>query len=84
MVNRKLKGLRVTYGENQQDVADLLGIGETAYNMKETGKRNFTPKEMKILMIHYKLTPEQFIDVFFDFEVHTKETEKAEEAEQVG
>lgn len=76
MTNLKLKGLRVTYGKNQDDMAKLLSIPVSGYNMRENGKRMFTLPEVKKLMIHFKLTPEQVVDIFFDFEVNMNETEE--------
>ena len=49
----KLKGKRVEKGLNQNDIAKMLNMATSTYNMKENGIREFTMTEcieiMKIL-----------------------------------
>lgn len=46
----KLRGKRVEYGYSQQAMAKLLGISTNAYNLKETGKREFRMGEIDLLL----------------------------------
>jgi len=78
--NLKLKGLRVSKGKTQQDIAKVLGISETAYNMKERGYREFTRPEIKKLYKFFELTPVELIDIFFADEVHAKGTKRTKPA----
>lgn len=46
----KLKGKRVEHGYSQHELAKLLGISTNAYNLKETGKREFRMSEIDLLL----------------------------------
>ena len=41
----KLKGKRVEKGYNQTDMAKLLNMATSTYNLKENGIREFTARE---------------------------------------
>lgn len=45
MVNRKLKSLRVRYGDTQEELSQFLGIRINTYNWKENGRTKFTLDE---------------------------------------
>ena len=46
----KLRGKRVEHGYSQHELAKLLGISTNAYNLKETGKREFRMSEINLLL----------------------------------
>lgn len=58
----KLRGKRVEKGYSQADLAKLLGISTNAYNLKETGKREFRMSEINLLLELLDITYE---DIFF-------------------
>ena len=57
----KLRGKRVEYGYSQQDLAKKLEISTNAYNLKETGKREFRMSEINLLLELFNCTYE---DIF--------------------
>lgn len=59
MVNNTLKGLRISKRYNQTQMAELLGIGLTAYNQKENGIREFTIEEIKKMVEIFGVTFEE-------------------------
>ena len=61
MINHKLKSLRVEKNLNQNQMAELLGIGVVAYNLKENGQREFKIEEIKKLIDYFGVT---FEDIF--------------------
>ena len=44
--NLKLRGLRVSKGYTQEDVAKMMGVNRNTYSSKEQGKKDFTASEM--------------------------------------
>lgn len=46
----KLRGKRVEKGYRQKDLAKLLHISTNAYNLKESGKREFRMSEINMLL----------------------------------
>jgi putative transcriptional regulator len=62
----KLKGLRAERGLTQLDMAKKLGISETSYVLRETGKREFKLSEMGIISTYFGLSIE---DIFFPAKV---------------
>lgn len=77
MIDRlKLKGMRVTKDKKQQDVARVLGISVSAYNMKENCKREFSRQEIKALFKYFELTAIELVDIFFAEKVHVKRNAK--------
>ena len=67
MVLTKLRGKRVEYGYSQKDLASKLGISTNAYNLKETGKREFRMSEIDLLLELLNCTYE---DIFFQAKVN--------------
>jgi len=63
-VNYLLKGKRVSHNQTQQEIAQILGICEAAYNMKECGVRKFKLQEAETLAILFKLSPIEFVEIF--------------------
>lgn len=62
MINRKLKSLRVKYGDTQTDLAEFLGIRVSTFNFKENGKSEFTLSEAYKISQKYNCTIEE---IFF-------------------
>lgn len=62
-MNKKLKGMRVSKGLLQTDMAKILNIGISTYICKENGKREFTLEEIYKLMNYFNC---EFEDLFMD------------------
>lgn len=54
------------HGDRQAEVAKVLGVSESTFNLKLSGKRDFKVSEAKCLAKRYDLTPEEICEVFFD------------------
>ena len=46
----KLKGVRNENNLTQKDMADLLGVNQDTYGMKERGERDFTVSEVNTIL----------------------------------
>ena len=46
----KLKGIRNENNLTQRDMADLLGVSQDTYGMKERGERDFTVSEVNTIL----------------------------------
>lgn len=57
----KLKGKRVEKGLNQTEIAKLIGMATSTYNMKENGIREFSMSECIEIM---KVLDCKFEDIF--------------------
>lgn len=57
----KLKGKRVEKGLTQTDIAKLIGMATSTYNMKENGSREFSMSECIEIM---KVLDCKFEDIF--------------------
>lgn len=57
----KLKHYRMIAGYTQKDIAELLGIKQNSYSMKESGKRKFTIEEIAKLKDILKLETDVLI-----------------------
>lgn len=57
----KLKGKRVEKGYNQEEMAKLLGMATSTYNLKENGKLEFSMTECIEIM---KILDSKFEDIF--------------------
>lgn len=57
----KIRGLRAEKGLNQDDLAEVLGISTTSYNLKEQGKRQFTVNELGKIARYFDVE----VDVLF-------------------
>jgi len=62
MKHMKLKALRVEHGYNQKDIAKILEIGESTYNLKENGRLDFTQTEIEKLMQFFQ---KAYNEIFF-------------------
>lgn len=58
----KLKGLRAEHGVSMAKMAKILGISESAYIARETGRREFKISEAKVISKYFKSSMD---DIFF-------------------
>lgn len=56
-----IRAERVRRGLTQKDMSRLLGISENAYSFKETGKREFTLDEFRIICNHFECNPSSLL-----------------------
>lgn len=59
----KLKGLMAEYGCSRKDIADLLGINESTFKNKLSGKSDFKFSEVQMLANHFKVDINIFLPV---------------------
>lgn len=65
-MNKNLFRAMITaHGNTQKDVAALLEITEQTLSAKVNGETDFKHSEIKTLIDHYGLTPEQVDEIFF-------------------
>lgn len=63
----KLRGKRVEKGYTQYELAKLLNISTNAYNLKETGRREFRMSEINLLL---ELLDCNYEELFFQRKVN--------------
>ena len=56
-----LKYFRKKYGKTQKDIADLLGMTQTAYGNYELGKRTISPDKLSTLADFYGITVDELM-----------------------
>lgn len=63
-----LKNEMKQYGDTDETLSKALNINpHTLYlKMRETGERQFTQEEIKIIVERYKLTPDNVVKIFFN------------------
>lgn len=65
-MNKTLKAYRKLLNLTQKDMAEIVDICLTSYNMKEQGKQDFTQSEMLAITNHIKKTiPDVTMDDIF-------------------
>ncbi len=57
----RLKTLRKEYGESQQTVANLLGIGATQISEMECGRTTTSFERLVLLCEHYKVSADYLL-----------------------
>jgi len=50
--------------ETHADLAFFIGITPQAFSQAWNGRHQFTLRQIRDIMIHYHLTPEQVVDIF--------------------
>ena len=66
MTDAKLfRSVMALNGQNQNDVAELLGITPVSVSRKLNGESNFTQEEIMKLASTWELTGELMVDIFF-------------------
>ena len=64
----------VLKGENWGDLARLLGISKQALALKKNGDYSWSQKQIKTIVDHYELTPQETLSIFFSDEVECNST----------
>lgn len=60
-----LKSKMVLNGDTTISLAKALGINRQNASIKINGKREFKQSEMRTIALRYRLTGEEFVDIFF-------------------
>ena len=58
----KIKEYRLKNGYTQTEIANILNIKQGSYSNKESGKRDFTIEEIKLLKELFKVTYEDLLN----------------------
>ena len=61
-----IRAIRKALGYSAKRMGDTLGMSESSYRLKETGKVNFSDREKIIVTEVLGLSTSQFNEVFFD------------------
>ena len=62
---KRFRSVMALNGQNQNDVAELLGITPVSVSRKLNGESNFTQDEIMELASAWELTGELMVDIFF-------------------
>lgn len=65
-MKKKLRAVLERFGQNQSDLAELLGLTYQSVSIKINGKKDWTQSEMFKIIHCYGLTPEEAMDIFFN------------------
>ena len=63
---KKFKNYLFVNNERYEDAASKIGIAISSFAKKINGKTSWTYEELQKIRQTYKLTDEEFIDIFFD------------------
>lgn len=55
-IGQRIKELRLKRGLDQQELANIIGVGRSQMSNLETGKRNFNLKQLKILATYFNVS----------------------------
>lgn len=65
-MKKKLRAVLERFGQNQSDLAELLGLTYQSVSIKINGKKDWTQSEMFKIIHCYGLTPDETMDIFFN------------------
>ena len=71
-----LKAKMVLNGDTISTLGEALGINRQNASIKINGKRDFKQREMLLIALRYKLTYEEFAEIFFGKEAVIDERER--------
>ena len=60
-MNNRLKATRLKYGKKQAEIAEVLGIGVSAYSMMESGQREINSSRLIALSKFYGCTTDELL-----------------------
>lgn len=65
----RLKQVRVEHKKTQQEVADVLGVGRTAYTAMETGQNGISADKLVKLANFYRCSTDELLGSRYFYEV---------------
>lgn len=76
-MNTRLKEVRLKHGKKQPEVADVIGVGVSAYSMMESGQREINGSKLIKLAEFYGCSVDELLGTWYWHEVesHRKEEE---------
>ena len=64
MNTKLLRSKMVLFDDNNESLAEALGITPQAFSLKLNGNQEFKQSEIKAIKERYNLTPEEIVDIF--------------------
>ena len=75
MLNKnELKASIARHGDRQEDLAAALGLTASGLSVKVTGAVEFKRNEIELIILRYKLSPEELQRIFFADDVTQNDT----------
>lgn len=68
-LNTAIRVLMLSQGENQKTLGDAVGIKPAMLSKKLNGTCRFSIEELRRILKHYRVTPDQLFAIFFEDEV---------------
>lgn len=65
LIRYRLKAIIAEHGETQTSLARVIGVQQQALSMAICGRANFTRDNMLKIAKWYRLTPDEFMRVFY-------------------
>lgn len=62
----KIKSLLIEEGDTYQDFARILGRSVSTVQLRINGERSWEWEELQKIRLHYKLSDERFLSIFFN------------------
>jgi transcriptional regulator with XRE-family HTH domain len=72
LITQRIRFLRKNKGYTQQEVADMLGVGKSAYNSYEKGTRSISVQSIIKLSHFYKVSSDFILGLSNDTKFKTK------------
>lgn len=71
-MSNRLKETRIKYGKKQLEIAELLGVNQSAYSMMESGQREINSSKLITLARFYGCSTDELLGTWF-YEEHKDE-----------
>ena len=65
-INKAIKIMMVAAGEQQKELAEAVGMRPANLCNKLNGNRKFSIEEMRRIMKHYNITPDELFSIFME------------------
>ena len=62
----KIKSLLLEQGDTYRDLARILGRSVSTVQLRINGERSWEWEELQKIRLHYKLSDERFLSIFFN------------------
>lgn len=69
MSENRLKQVRVEHGYKQAEIAAVLGIGQSAYSMMESGQREINGEKLVKLARFYDCSTDELLGSWYYYEL---------------
>lgn len=65
-INEAIKAMMLAVGEQQKELAEAIGMRPQALGLKLNGYRKFNIEEVRRIMKHYNITPDELFSIFME------------------